>query len=142
MEGNGRKESPCYCIKVRRGANALTKFYDRALEPTGLTTSQFSLLNNIKRLGGGSKSALAQQAGLDRTTIIRNLEALRGRGLVEEAPGENRRGNLIRLTALGEAAVAEGMGPWKRAQKQLKAAVGPERLEEFLQVLTEIEALS
>ena len=67
------RQTPCHCIQVRRAAGALTKLYDKALEPVGLTVSQFSLLNDIRALGPCSKSALADYTGLERTTIIRAL---------------------------------------------------------------------
>ncbi len=44
-------ESPCHCINVRRTANLLTRFYDKALAPINLSASQFSLLNKTKEWG-------------------------------------------------------------------------------------------
>ena len=68
--------SPCYCINYRRAANTLTKYYDAAFAPIGLTGNQFFLLNSIQQLGSCNKSELAQYTSLDRTTIIRNLNTL------------------------------------------------------------------
>ena len=134
------RDTPCYCIRFRRAANALTKFYDRAFEPLQLTVSQFSLLNDIKLLETCNKSRLAASAGLDRTTIIRNLGTLLEKGLVEELSGD--RGRLIRLTEAGHAAVAEGLGPWKQAQAQIKATIDLDGIEGFMKILEKIEALA
>jgi len=135
------RDSPCYCIKVRRAANTLTKFYDKALEPANLTVSQFSLLTDIKLLKTCNKSELAQYAKLDRTTIIRNLNSLRERGFIEEVPGTNHRNTLIQLTALGESAIAEGLIQWKQAQHQIKETIGLDSIEDFTRILTTIESL-
>ena len=78
--------SPCYCINYRRAANTLTKYYDAAFAPIGLTGNQFFLLNSIQQLGSCNKSELAQYTSLDRTTIIRNLDTLLKKELVEPAP--------------------------------------------------------
>lgn len=41
------RDSPCFCINARRAAQTLTRFYDQAFTPVGLTANQFSLLNDI-----------------------------------------------------------------------------------------------
>ncbi len=136
------RSSPCYCIQVRRAANALTNFYDRALEPSGLTVSQFSLLNDIISLGSCNKSELARYTKLDRTTIIRNLRALQTRGLIAEIPGTDKRNRLICLTDLGKTSVEKGLLSWKEAQRQIRAAIGEEELEDFMKALENLESLA
>ena len=92
--------SPCYCINYRRAANTLTKYYDAAFAPIGLTGNQFFLLNSIQQLGSCNKSELAQYTSLDRTTIIRNLDTLLKKELVEPAPGANRRNSGMAIEAI------------------------------------------
>lgn len=142
MQKKVPRESPCHCINVRRAANALTKFYDRAVEPIGLTISQFSLLNDIRLLGACNKSELAQYAGLERTTVIRNLEALRKKGLVAETDGATRRSRLIQLTDKGEQAIAAGMPLWKQAQVRARDVMGQQLVEGIAQALESIETLA
>lgn len=100
--------SPCYCINYRRAANTLTKYYDAAFAPIGLTGNQFFLLNSIQQLGSCNKSELAQYTSLDRTTIIRNLDTLLKKELVEPAPGANRRNSAIQLSENGRNAFTSG----------------------------------
>lgn len=135
------RDPSCYCIRVRRAANALTKFYDKAFEPIQVTVSQFSLLSDIKLLKACNKSELAVYAKLDRTTIIRNLNILRERGLIAEAPGDDNRNDLIHLTQLGESTIVKGKILWEQAQAQIKATIGPDRIEDFVQTLKNIESL-
>ena len=134
-------ESPCYYINVRRAANLLTRFYDKTLEPINLSVSQFSLLNKIKQMGPCNKSALAQYSGLDRTTIIRNLNTLRDSALITEVPGTDKRNALVQLTDLGESALTAGLPLWKQAQDQVKAVVGSECIEHLKNILAKIETL-
>jgi DNA-binding MarR family transcriptional regulator len=112
------------------------------MESVNLTIGRFSLLNDIKSLKTCNKSELAQYAGLDRTTIIRNLNALYQAGYIAEAPGANNRNNLIQLTALGESVVAEGTVCWKRAQSEAKAAIGRDNIDRLMKLLTDIESLA
>src|SRR5690349_19240741 len=67
---------PCVCAQVRRIARKLSAFYDTILSPEGLTITQFSLLASIARAGQLSHMALAEKAGMDRTTLTRNLRPL------------------------------------------------------------------
>lgn len=136
------RDTPCYCIRIRRASNALTKFYDRAFEPINLSASQFSLLNAIKLLKACNKSELAAYARLDRTTIIRNLAVLRGRDLIAEEPGKDKRNNLIRLTKPGESAVEKGKILWEKTQEEVKEILGFGSMEDFLRMLEKLESLA
>lgn len=69
-------KSKCHCITMRRAANAITDYYDRALSETGLSTSQFSLLISLSRLGEASTSELAGYVDLERSTLVRDLRLL------------------------------------------------------------------
>ena len=135
------RDNPCYCINFRRAANTLTKFYDRAFAPIGLTTNQFSLLGDVKALQPCNKSELARSSRLDRTTIIRSLSILREKGLIEEAEAAEGRNRSVRLTAAGESAIAEGMAGWKQAQKRVKSLLGTENIQTLQLILTGIETL-
>ena len=135
------RERQCYCINVRRAANALTKFYDRALKPTKLTISQYSLLNDIKILGICNKSELAQYAKLDRTTLIRNLNTLKEKGFIINAPEINNRPHSITLSNEGESIVNESKALWEQAQLQIKNTIGVNDIEWFEQTLKKIELL-
>lgn len=135
------KDTACYCVAARRAANALTKVYDKALAPIQLTVSQYSLLVSVCELAECNKSELAAYSALERTTVIRNLGALRKKGLVEEVRRGDHRGNGIRLTQEGEAVFAEGRVLWKQAQKELRTLLGAENAQELLQALKKVESL-
>ena len=134
--------TPCYCINFRRAANTLTKFYDKVLAPINLTASQFSLLNDIKTLKSCNKSELAQYARLDRTTIIRNLNVLREKGLIEDVKDNGYRNILVQLTETGESALMDGNTRWKQAQNQIKSTIGLECIPVLKQILANIESLN
>ena len=136
------RERQCYCINVRRAANTLTKFYDKALEPAKLTISQFSLLNDIKLLGCCNKSELALYAKLDRTTIIRNLNTLHEKGFIRDAPETGTYSHLITLTDAGESVINESMTLWKQAQQHIYNTIGEVNIKGFEQILKKIESLN
>ena len=44
MDDELRKIMGCTCMRMRRATRRVTQLYDHALEPSGLTVSQFGLL--------------------------------------------------------------------------------------------------
>ena len=133
--------SPCYCINYRRAANTLTKYYDAAFAPIGLTGNQFFLLNSIQQLGSCTKSELAQYTSLDRTTIIRNLNTLEKKELVEPAPGASRRSSAIQLSETGSKAFMAGLNIWNKLQAEVQEVLGEGNLPTQWDLFHRIEAL-
>lgn len=134
-------KSSCYCINFRRAANTLTKFYDQAFAPLDITVNQFSLLVNIDRLQACNKSELAHYTGIDRTTIIRNLDVLLRKELIREVPGKTRRNKLIQLSEKGQQAILEGVEIWKKLQDKVKGVLGEEKKEVLWSIFGSIAAL-
>lgn len=133
--------SPCYCVNYRRAANTLTKYYDAAFAPIGLTGNQFFLLNSIQQLGSCNKSELAQYTSLDRTTIIRNLNTLEKKELVEPAPGASRRSSVIQLSETGSKAFMAGLNIWNKLQAEVQEVLGEGNLPTQWDLFHRIEAL-
>lgn len=121
----------CTCTKLRRSARAVTAFYDAALEGSGLTTPQFSLLRMLARSGPCSLTQFAEYTGHDRTTISRTVGALRGQGLVAPAEGQDKRASMIALAPAGRAAIDRAGPAWEAAEARVDALLGPRRAELF-----------
>lgn len=85
------KEEPCVCTQLRRTARLISLVYDEALAPAGVTVTQYALLARIGRTAGLSRTALAAQLGMERTTLTRNLGPLERAGFVISKPAEDRR---------------------------------------------------
>jgi len=115
----------CTCFVVRRAARHLTQAYDRHLAPTGLRTTQYSLLTTLKRTGPRSIQSLAAEMGLDRTTLGRNLRPLERDGLVSIAVDQmDRRGRALAITEAGAAKLAEARRCWQAAQARFVETYG------------------
>jgi DNA-binding MarR family transcriptional regulator len=106
----------CACQAARRAARELTRAYDEALRPSGLRTTQFSLLVAVGLMGAPSMTELASAVALERTTLTRDLRPLSERGLVAIRPGDDRRSRVVELTDAGWAGVAAAMPRWREAQ--------------------------
>src|SRR5499425_121535 len=93
----------CNCLALRQASRVLSQFYDQELAPSGLRTTQFSILAAIHRLGPITINALARELVMDRTTLGRNVLPLERDGLIGiEASATDGRAKEIHLTKAGE----------------------------------------
>jgi DNA-binding MarR family transcriptional regulator len=120
----------CACHRIRVAARAVTRAYDDALRPVGLRATQLALLAAIDAEGALSISALARVAGMDRTTLTRNLAPLEREGLVALGAEGWRRARTLDLTAKGRSRLEEAVPLWEKAQRRLKRSLGARRWDD------------
>jgi DNA-binding MarR family transcriptional regulator len=120
------RENACYCTAVRKAARLLTGFYDTKVAPGGLRITQYSLLNHLLRLGPVTISELAAAVLLERTTLMRNLNLLAKKNLVEILPAPTPKAHSIRLTKPGEEKLALARPLWEAAQQKTEALLTPQ----------------
>jgi DNA-binding MarR family transcriptional regulator len=132
----------CNCLAVRQAARHITQFYDHFLAPSGLRTTQFSILANLRRLGPTTINALAAVMVMDRTTLGRNILPLERDGLIAiEQGSRDRRSKELRVTAAGEARFRAGMKGWVQAQRQFENAFGAKRTTDMRAILHAVTAI-
>ena len=135
----------CTCFRLRSLSRVVTQIYDRALAPSGLKVTQYSLIAHARRPRGSSApsvSELAQALYTDRTTLTRNLKPLQESGLIEVGAGADSRSRAVCVTTKGEAAYQEARALWRAAQDRMQRVCGAEKIaqlhalaEELLPVL-------
>lgn len=112
----------CLCLHVQRAARALSRRFDDALRPIGLTNGQFSLLISLNRPKPPGMTAVALLLAMDRTTLTAALKPLRRRGLVRvSADPADRRGRLMTLTAKGRRLLARAVPIWRTTHAAIEA---------------------
>jgi DNA-binding MarR family transcriptional regulator len=123
----------CLCFALRKSARAVTQTYDAALEPIGLRTTQFSLLETLRAAGPLTVSKLAESMVMDRTTLTRNLAPVEKQGLIKIAPGRrDKRTKEIALTAKGANRLAQAEPLWRVVQNHMRRALGAKRSDHLL----------
>jgi DNA-binding MarR family transcriptional regulator len=132
-----RISDACACFNLRKAARAVTQLYDQALRPTGLRSTQFTLLIAIRAHGPVPMTRLADEVIVDRTTMTRNLAILEKEGLVSIRHGDDQRVREVSLTARGRHALAGAHPYWKKAQQMLSRRFGKGKLDRLLSDLTE-----
>lgn len=114
----------CACQGVRRAARAVSRLYEAALAPVGLTATQFAILVAANLRGPVPLSRLAEVLVLDRTSLYRALRPLERRSALRVVPGRDRREKDAVLTAAGRRLLAEALPLWRGAQDRMVRALG------------------
>ncbi len=146
MARNGRVSSATTCagFRARRAASAITRLYDRFLEPSGLTSSQFAVLATLYLEGTTTMHELAERLGVDPSTMTRAVGALERDGLVRtERASMDQRARRVALSAKGRRRVTAARPHWEAAQAELRRRIGGQRFERLIADLgVVVEALS
>lgn len=117
----------CSCSALRQAARHVSRLYDEALRPAGLSLNQYSMLAKLERSGPQTVQDLAALLVMDRSTVGHLLRPLGTRDLIvlETAAGD-RRSRVVRLTPAGKALMRRARPLWAEAERQFGEAFGPE----------------
>lgn len=126
----------CTCARLRSLSRRITAVYNRALAPSGMRVTQYSLLVSLRRSGPTSMSRLAESMDMDRTTLTRNLRPLLAAGWLRmQSDPDDARVRRVVLTAKGEAHLAEARGCWRRAQDEVASIIDAQDLGRLHQLI-------
>jgi DNA-binding MarR family transcriptional regulator len=132
----------CACYNLRRAARATTRLYDDFLRPSGLRSTQYSMLMAARLRGPVTLTKLAEMTVTERTTLTRNLNILEKKGLIRIESGEDRRERQVSITERGQEALSEAIPLWEAAQAHIEQGLGGGRMNSLLKGLSEIISLS
>ncbi|HEX3036992.1 MAG TPA: MarR family winged helix-turn-helix transcriptional regulator [Thermodesulfobacteriota bacterium] len=136
------KCTECACFNLRKATRVITQLYDKALRPTGLRATQFSLLVAVKMFGQVTVTRLAKMGVMDRTTLTRNLKPLEKQGLINIESGEDKRERVVTITPKGIETLAKALPLWEKAQTRVIKGLGQERWSSVLNNLSEMVSLA
>lgn len=116
----------CVSTRVRQLSRIVTRVYDDAMRPHGITGSQFTLLTQLASRDGITAVEIGQDLDIEKSTLSRNLKRLLTLGLIIMDPPAGRRGRGLHLTPKGESAIRTAYPVWQDAQRRALSALGPE----------------
>jgi DNA-binding MarR family transcriptional regulator len=124
-------------VASARSARQLTQFLDESLAPSGVGAAQFSLMCLIASAPDDTMGALAERAGLDQSTLSRNVDLLVKAGWVEVVTAEtDRRRRAVWLTESGIRTLEGAMSRWRAAQAVIDAGIERSTLENLAAAVT------
>jgi DNA-binding MarR family transcriptional regulator len=131
----------CNNTALRKATRRVSQLYDAVLAPTGLRSTQRSILLNIARLGSPTMGELAASLVLDRSALGHNLKPLERDGFIGlVVDPEDRRNRLARLTPKGKKKLEETAVLWNTAQERFESKFGVAKAKALREVLAAIAA--
>src|SRR3984957_16073508 len=132
----------CTCGSLRKASRRISQFYDTALAPVGIKSTQFSILSEVERgslEGPVSMCELATAMVMDRSTLGHNLRPLERDDLVVlRLSSDNRRKRYVELTRKGRSTLQRSRRLWRHAEERFEKIFGKEPAAELRAVLLNI----
>jgi len=132
---NGR----CCCFNLRMATRAVTQYYDRSLEPSGIRATQFTLLVALASSSARTLTQMAESLVMDRTTLTRNLKPIEQAGLIQMVETQDKRIKAYALTELGRQVLSQSIPLWEAAQQGVVGQFGEEAYKTLLHELLDLQ---
>jgi DNA-binding MarR family transcriptional regulator len=132
----------CISTRVRQLSRIVTRVYDDALRPLGITASQFTLLTQLAQQDGITAVEIGHALDIEKSTLSRNLKRLLALNHITMDPPAGRRGRGLHLTPKGQSVIYKAYPVWKEAQSKTMRVMGPESRTTLDSLLTQAEKLA
>ena len=125
----------CVCFNLRRVSRVLSQFFVGELNHHDLLPTQTPILGALAARPAAEMAELSDWLGMDRTTLVRNLQPLERDGLMKSSGHGRGRKVSLALTVKGRAALQKFLPDWQVAQQKVIETLGAERWTEILRDL-------
>jgi DNA-binding MarR family transcriptional regulator len=132
----------CTCGSLRKASRRISQFYDAALAPVGIKSTQYSILSEVQRGSGAAPVTMCELATamvMDRSTLGHNLRPLERDNLVTlRLSADDRRKRHVELTKKGRHVLQRSRRLWRRAEGRFEEIFGKQPAAQLRAVLLSI----
>ena len=132
----------CLATRVRQLSRIITRVYDDAMRPLGITASQYTLLAQLAARDSITAVEIGHELDIEKSTLSRNLKRLLALGHINMDPPAGRRGRGLHLTGKGQAVLKDAFPIWQDAQKRTVGVIGVESRSTLDSLLHQAEKLA
>lgn len=116
----------CLATRVRQLSRIITRLYDDAMRPLGITASQYTLLAQLASRDGITAVEIGHDLDIEKSTLSRNLKRMLALDHISMDPPAGRRGRGLHLTPKGQAVLRDAFPIWQGAQSRAISVLGTE----------------
>ncbi|MCK5711435.1 MAG: MarR family winged helix-turn-helix transcriptional regulator [Hyphomicrobium sp.] len=131
----------CLATRIRQLSRIITRVYDDAMRPLGITASQYTLLAQLAARDSITAVEIGHELDIEKSTLSRNLKRLLALGHIIMDPPAGRRGRGLHLTPKGQAILKDAFPIWQDAQTRAVSAMGAESRNVLDGLLSQAEKL-
>jgi DNA-binding MarR family transcriptional regulator len=132
----------CLATRVRQLSRIITRVYDDAMRPLGITASQYTLLAQLAARDSITAVEIGHELDIEKSTLSRNLKRLLALGHINMDPPAGRRGRGLHLTGKGQGVLRDAFPIWQDAQKRTIGIIGADSRSVLDSLLTQAEKLA
>jgi DNA-binding MarR family transcriptional regulator len=136
------RRGACTCGSLRKASRRISQFYDAALAPVGIKSTQYSILAEVERgsvHGPVTMCELADAMVMDRSTLGHNLRPLQRDDLLSlRLTLSDRRKRQVLLTSKGKSTLRRARRLWRAAEGRFEEIFGKRHAAELRTVLLNI----
>jgi len=114
----------CLAVRVRLLSRTITRIYDAALRPHGLTIAQLNLLTSVASWQPARAGDIARLLSMEISTLSRNAHLLHEAGLLEVEHAEHGNGRVLSITDAGAERLEQLRPAWRAAQERARELLG------------------
>ena len=106
----------CVARRLRQVNRTITRLYDEALRPHGLTVNQLNILAVIISEKQIQPGQLGQSLGMEKSTVSRTISRMEEKGWLKVAQGQDSRTQLLTVTSKGRQLLLTVTPIWDNLQ--------------------------
>jgi DNA-binding MarR family transcriptional regulator len=114
----------CLAVRVRLLSRRLTRIYDGALRPLGVTVPQVNLLSVLEIIESAPAGRVADLLAMEISTLSRNARIMESEGWITIERAERGNGRILRITSAGLKKLRDAKPAWDAAQLQARELLG------------------
>ena len=130
----------CLATRVRMLSRTITRIYDAALRPHGLTISQLGILSVLDNMQPAPSNKVATYLSMEISTLSRNARLMEREGWITIEPAERGNGRVLSLTDDGANKLNQATRAWARAQADAERLLGAEDAGTITQLVNRVWA--
>jgi len=115
----------CVAMRVRLLNRRISRLYDAALRPYGVTTAQLNIMTALALTGGARATDIADTLAIEKSTLSRNLARMVERGWISAVDEARGTGKELQLLAAGRKLFERAIPAWRAAQRQARKEIEP-----------------
>jgi DNA-binding MarR family transcriptional regulator len=133
-----RVASDCIAVRVRLINRVVTGIYDHALRPHGIRVSQGNILVAVGKMGEARPGDVCRLLRLEKSTLSRDVEVMKGRGWLESDPPSGGRNQVLRITPAGMDLLDRCRPAWESAQAEATRLIGDPGVDALRQIAAKL----
>ncbi|EDX85854.1 transcriptional regulator, MarR family [Synechococcus sp. PCC 7335] len=122
----------CVARRLRQVNRTLTRLYDEALRPYGLTINQLNILAVIVSEKQIQPGQLGQALGMEKSTVSRTIDRMAKKNWLQIASGKDSRTQLLSVTPKGRQLLLAVAPIWNTLQQSVLSSRNDQNILDML----------